>query len=70
MFYIQIEWRCTEKGDGLRVFVDNVEVRVIIGNDNSHSYILYEIKTLFCLVFYVSYHNSKKAFQCSYNRVL
>lgn len=33
MSYFQIEWRCAEKANGLRVFVDDVEVPVTVGND-------------------------------------
>lgn len=34
MYHSQIEWRCAKKGDGLQVFVDNIEVPVTVGNDN------------------------------------
>lgn len=33
-YYFQIEWRCAEKKEGLRVFVDDVEVPVTVGNSN------------------------------------
>ena len=34
MYLFQIEWICSEKGDGLRVFVDDVEVPVTVGNND------------------------------------
>lgn len=39
-YYFQMEWRCAEKGDGLRVFVDDVEVPVTVGNDR-HTHLAY-----------------------------
>lgn len=33
-FCIQIEWRCSKKGDRLQILVDDVEVPVNIGKNN------------------------------------
>ncbi|XP_061646282.1 mucin-4-like [Phyllopteryx taeniolatus] len=32
----KIEWRCAEKGEGLRLFIDNAEMFVTVGNSYTH----------------------------------
>lgn len=43
MHPFQIEWRCSDKDNGLQVFVDDTEVFVTVGNKNTSNHFAFAL---------------------------